>query len=109
MNFAVIGSGGREHSICFKLKQSPKIKRLICIPGNAGTNEIAENINIDINKFDEILTVIKKFEIDVDEVNSVRSFHLFTRNWETSSCTQCEWSKRRSSQLKYGESRSWHR
>ena len=44
MNFAVIGSGGREHSICFKLKQSPKIKRLICIPGNAGTREIAENI-----------------------------------------------------------------
>ena len=43
MNFAVIGSGGREHSICFKLKQSPKIKRLICIPGNAGTREIAEN------------------------------------------------------------------
>ena len=50
MNFAVIGSGGREHSICFKLKQSPKIKRLICIPGNAGTREIAQNINININK-----------------------------------------------------------
>ena len=55
MNFAVIGSGGREHLICFKLKQSPKIKRLICIPGNAGTREIAENINININNFDEIL------------------------------------------------------
>ena len=65
MNFAVIGSGGREHSICFKLKQSPKIKRLICIPGNAGTREIAENINININNFDEILAVIKKFEIDI--------------------------------------------
>ena len=65
MNFAVIGSGGREHSICFKLKQSPKIKRLICIPGNAGTKEIAENINININNFDEILAVIKKFEIDI--------------------------------------------
>ena len=65
MNFAVIGSGGREHSICFKLKQSPKIKRLICIPGNAGTREIAENINVNINNFDEILAVIKKFKIDV--------------------------------------------
>jgi len=34
MNLAVIGSGGREHAICYKLKQSPKIKKLICIPGN---------------------------------------------------------------------------
>ena len=55
MNFAVIGSGGREHSICFKLKQSPKIKRLICIPGNAGTREIAENININIVKINLII------------------------------------------------------
>ncbi len=37
MNFAVIGSGGREHSICYKLKQSKRIKKLVCIPGNAGT------------------------------------------------------------------------
>ena len=37
MNLAVIGSGGREHSICYKLKQSAKIGKLICIPGNAGT------------------------------------------------------------------------
>ena len=48
MNLAVIGSGGREHSICYKLKQSPKIKKLICIPGNAGTQKIAENIEEDI-------------------------------------------------------------
>ena len=44
MNLVVIGSGGREHAICYKLKQSPKIKKLICIPGNAGTKNIAENI-----------------------------------------------------------------
>ena len=44
MNLAVIGSGGREHAICYKLKQSPKLKKLICIPGNAGTQKIAENI-----------------------------------------------------------------
>ena len=43
MKVAVIGSGGREHAICYKLKQSPKIKKLFCIPGNAGTQEIAEN------------------------------------------------------------------
>ena len=44
MNLAVIGSGGRELSLCYKLKQSPTIKKLICIPGNAGTNRISKNI-----------------------------------------------------------------
>ena len=51
MNLAVIGSGGREHALCYKLKQSPKIKKLICIPGNAGTQKLAKNINEDILDF----------------------------------------------------------
>ena len=58
MNFAVIGSGGREHAICYKLKQSPKIKRLICIPGNAGTQKIAVNINEDISNFKALYKII---------------------------------------------------
>jgi phosphoribosylamine--glycine ligase len=65
MNLAVIGSGGREHSICYKLNQSPKIKRLICIPGNAGTQKIAENINEDILNFSAIYEIIKKKKIDL--------------------------------------------
>ena len=48
MNLAVIGSGGREHAICYKLKQSPKLKKLICIPGNAGTSNIAINLEVNI-------------------------------------------------------------
>ena len=48
MNLLVIGSGGREHAICYKLKQSKRINKLVCIPGNAGTREIAENIKEDI-------------------------------------------------------------
>ena len=50
MNLAVIGSGGREHAICFKLRQSKRLKKLICIPGNGGTEELAENIKEDISK-----------------------------------------------------------
>jgi len=65
MNLAVIGSGGREHAICYKLKQSPKIKKLICIPGNAGTQKIAENIKEDISNFNAIYQIIKKYEIDI--------------------------------------------
>ena len=65
MNLAVIGSGGREHALCYKLKQSAKIKKLICIPGNAGTQGIAENIREDISNFNAIYRVIKKKNIDI--------------------------------------------
>ena len=65
MNLAVIGSGGREHAICYKLKQSPKIKKLICIPGNAGTQKIAENIKEDISNFKAIYQIIKGQHIDI--------------------------------------------
>ena len=65
MNLAVIGSGGREHAICYKLKQSPKIKKLICIPGNAGTQKIAINIQEDISNFDALYKIIKKQNIDL--------------------------------------------
>tara|TARA_Y100000590_G_scaffold19527_1_gene22960 strand:- start:5366 stop:6634 length:1269 start_codon:yes stop_codon:yes gene_type:complete len=65
MNLAVIGSGGREHAICYKLKQSPRIKKLICIPGNAGTQKIAKNIKEDISNFGALYKIIKKHSIDI--------------------------------------------
>jgi len=65
MNLAVIGSGGREHAICYKLSQSPKIKKLICIPGNAGTKKIAKNIREDISNFDGVYKIIKNQNIDI--------------------------------------------
>jgi len=65
MNLAVIGSGGREHAICYKLKQSPKIKKLICIPGNAGTKKIAENIKEDISNFEALYRIIINKNIDI--------------------------------------------
>ena len=48
MNLLVIGSGGREHAICYKLRQSNRVNELFCLPGNAGTKKIARNINQDI-------------------------------------------------------------
>jgi len=65
MNLAIIGSGGREHSICFKLKQSPKIKKIICIPGNAGTRKLAINIKEDISNFKAVYKIVKKHNIDI--------------------------------------------
>ena len=65
MNLAVLGSGGREHAICYKLKQSSKIKKLFCIPGNAGTQKVAQNINEDISNFEKLYQVIIKNKIDL--------------------------------------------
>tara|TARA_Y100000590_G_C15019165_1_gene750681 strand:+ start:28 stop:231 length:204 start_codon:yes stop_codon:yes gene_type:complete len=59
MKLAVIGSGGREHAICYKLKQSSKLKKLICIPGNAGTENIAENVKANISDFESIYKILK--------------------------------------------------
>ena len=42
MNIALIGSGGREHAICLKLHDSSLISKIYCIPGNAGTNDVAK-------------------------------------------------------------------
>ncbi len=65
MNIALIGSGGREHAICKKLSESEKVKRLICLPGNAGTSQIAENVNVDILNFKAVLRIIKNHKINI--------------------------------------------
>mgnify|MGYP001177573098 CR=1 FL=1 len=65
MKVGVIGSGGREHAICENLKNSSKIHKVFCIPGNAGTEEIAENINIELSNFENIKNFILEREIDL--------------------------------------------
>ena len=59
MKVGIIGSGGREHSICRSIKRSSKIEKIYCFPGNAGTSEIAENVEIDLSDFNKI----KEFSI----------------------------------------------
>ena len=65
MNIGIIGSGGREHALCFKLKQSKIVDKIYCIPGNAGTNLIAENLDIETNDFEKIkkISIEKKIEL----------------------------------------------
>ena len=65
MNIALIGSGGREHALCEKISESPKIDKIYCIPGNAGTSKIAFNLNIDFHNFRKLLETIKKNKIDL--------------------------------------------
>ena len=64
MKVGVIGSGGREHALCFSLKNSNKIKRIYCFPGNAGTSSIATNIDMDINDFEKLKDFIIKNNLD---------------------------------------------
>ena len=54
MKVGIIGSGGREHALCYALKNSKKIKEIYCFPGNAGTDSIAKNIDIDLNNFSKL-------------------------------------------------------
>ena len=65
MNIGIIGSGGREHSLCFKLKESKLVKKIFCFPGNAGTETIAENINLDITDFEKIHKTCEQKKIDL--------------------------------------------
>ena len=65
MNIAIIGSGGREHALCKKISESTKIKKIICLPGNAGTERYAVNINIDPLNFKKLLDTIRFFNIDL--------------------------------------------
>ena len=63
MIIGIIGSGGREHSICSSLYKSKKVKKIFCFPGNAGTENIATNIKINLNNFDELKNFIFKEKI----------------------------------------------
>ena len=65
MKVGIIGSGGREHSICESLRKSSKIEQIFCFPGNAGTSEIAENVILDLDNFEKIKNFIEKKKIDL--------------------------------------------
>ena len=51
MNVGIIGSGGREHAICYMLNKSKKVSKIFCFPGNAGTDLIAQNVSLDPDNF----------------------------------------------------------
>jgi len=65
MKVGIIGSGGREHAICHTLNKSKKIDEIYCFPGNAGTAQIAKNIIINLEDFDEIKNFILLNNIDL--------------------------------------------
>lgn len=83
MNILILGAGGREHTLAWKLKQSPKLSNLFVAPGNAGTAAIATNLNIGVNDFEAIKDAVISEKIEMvivgpedPLVNGVHDFFL---------------------------------
>ncbi len=81
MNILILGSGGREHAIAYKLSQSKGLNKLFVAPGNAGTKDVATNLPIDISDFESIKQVLLKHDITLvivgPEAPLVDGFHDF--------------------------------
>ena len=83
MNILILGSGGREHTFAWKIAKSSKCEKLYVAPGNSGTAAIATNINIGVNDFEAIKTVVLENAIDLvvvgpedPLVNGIHDFFL---------------------------------
>lgn len=65
MNILLLGSGGREHAMAWKISQSPKLSKLFIAPGNPGTASLGTNLSIAADNFDEIKVAVLKHRIDI--------------------------------------------
>lgn len=65
MKVLIIGSGGREHAIAWKVAQSPKVEKIYCAPGNGGIGQVAECVSIGAMEFDKLAAFAKEKEIDL--------------------------------------------
>ena len=68
MKVLIVGGGGREHAIAWKVAQSPRVDKLYCAPGNAGIAEVAECVDIGVMEFDKLVAFAKEKEIDLTVV-----------------------------------------
>ncbi|HAH86355.1 MAG TPA: phosphoribosylamine--glycine ligase, partial [Armatimonadetes bacterium] len=65
MRVLIIGGGGREHALAWKISQSPRVEKLFCAPGNAGIAEVAECVNIKAGDISGLLEFAKEQKIDL--------------------------------------------
>lgn len=65
MKILVVGSGGREHTLCWKISQSKLVDKIYCAPGNAGTASFAENIAIEVNEISKLVKFCKEKKIEL--------------------------------------------
>lgn len=103
MKILVIGSGGREHALAWKLKQSPRATRIYCAPGNAGTASIAQNVPVSASDLPGLLKFAQDEKIDLtvvgpDDTLAAGVADLFQKNGlrifgPTKAAARFEWSK----------------
>lgn len=68
MKVLVVGGGGREHALCWKISQSPLVEKTYCAPGNAGISRHAERVAIGVGDFDSLVQFVKKESVDLTVV-----------------------------------------
>ncbi len=68
MKILIVGSGGREHALAWKISQSPRVNKIYCAPGNAGTETLAENLPIRATDIQELKKFAFKEKIDLTVV-----------------------------------------
>ena len=64
MHVLVIGGGGREHALAWKLKRSPRVKKLTCAPGNAGMAQLGECVAVDVNDVAALASLAERSKAD---------------------------------------------
>jgi len=65
MNILIVGNGGREHALAWKINQSPQCSKLFVAPGNAGTGQLAENVPIAVDDFERLANFCLSQKIDL--------------------------------------------
>lgn len=65
MKVLIVGNGGREHAIAWKVRKSPLVKKVYCAPGNAGISSVAENVSIPVENIEELASFAKSQSIDL--------------------------------------------
>ena len=78
MKVLVIGSGGREHAICWKLRQSPLLEELFCAPGNPGIARVADRVPIAVDEVQELADFATALKIDLTVVGPEQLWRLVT-------------------------------
>ena len=78
MKVLIVGSGGREHAIAWKVAQSPKVDKIYCAPGNAGIEEYAQCVPIGAMEFEKLAAFAKEEKIDLTVIG------MDNRWWEES-------------------------
>ena len=74
MKVLIVGGGGREHALAWKIAQSPRVKKLFCAPGNAGIAELASCIPIGVEDINKLVEFAKQNQIDMTVVGGAVRF-----------------------------------